>query len=370
MKRKQVKKTHDALDDARQWVAEVRAEVAERGGLAARELTVEKALEDWLKNHESAKLESPATANLYRSQWQPVTRAFGDKPLRELTVADVEELITSMLTGGKRNGEPYGKWAVRAAVGRLSQALDRAVRHKDVTENVAKQVGNLPKDKRGKRRTFDYWKTSGHGGDARVPNFDKFRAVADRHRDAGAWRLTLCGMTRADIMGLMWSDINLNTGKLEVERGRVIVNGNDDYAGEPKSEQRYRSVFFENLEPGTITLLRRMKARQAEERFAAGSAWRETGCVVVNEIGEPLRPELYSDRFRALCRSAGVPVIHLHKVRRSLAGLLHEQGWTPANAAKLLGHTKDVHIASYLPDADDESYEATAERLKVKRQAA
>ena len=38
-----------------------------------------------------------------------------------------------------------------------------AVRHKDVTENVAKQVGNLPKDKRGKRRTFDYWKTSGHG---------------------------------------------------------------------------------------------------------------------------------------------------------------------------------------------------------------
>ena len=293
-----------------------------------------------------------------------------DKPLRELTVADVEELITSMLTGGKRNGEPYGKWAVRAAVGRLSQALDRAVRHKDVTENVAKQVGNLPKDKRGKRRTFDYWKTSGHGGDARVPNFDKFRAVADRHRDAGAWRLTLCGMTRADIMGLMWSDINLNTGKLEVERGRVIVNGNDDYAGEPKSEQHYSSVFFENLEPGTITLLRRMKARQAEERFAAGSAWRETGCVVVNEIGEPLRPELYSDRFRALCRSAGVPVIHLHKVRRSLAGLLHEQGWTPANAAKLLGHTKDVHIASYLPDADDESYEATAERLKVKRQAA
>lgn len=369
-KRKQVTRTLDTLDEARSFVAEVRAEVAERGGLADRELTVKKALEDWLTHHESARLESPATANLYRAQWQPVMRAFGDKPVRELTVAEVERLITSMFSGGKRDGKPYGKWAVRAAVGRLSQALDRCVRHKIIGENVAKLVGNMPEDKRGKRKSFDYWKTSGDGVNAMCPAFTEFRAVADRHRDAGAWRLTLCGMTRADVMGLMWADIDLDAGTAEVVRGRVILNGNADYSGDPKSEQRYRTVPFETLEPGTIALLRKMKARQAEERFAAGSAWVDSGYVVVNEAGEPLRPELYSDRFRALCRAAGVPVIHLHKVRHSLAGLLHERTWTPVNAAKLLGHTKDVHIANYLPDGDDESLEATAERLKVKTQAA
>ena len=142
MKRKQVKKTFHTLDDARQLVEEVRAEVAERGRLAARELTVEKALDDWLKTHESAKLESPSTANLYQSQCQPVMSSLWREAGARFESRQVEQLITSMLTGGKRNGEAFGMWAIRAAVGRLSQALDRAVRDKDVTENVATQVGN------------------------------------------------------------------------------------------------------------------------------------------------------------------------------------------------------------------------------------
>src|SRR5699024_12416947 len=55
-------------------------------------------------------------------------------------------------------------------------------------------------------RSLEHWKTEGHGPDARCPDLDRFRAVADEHRDAGAWRLTLCGMTRADVMGLRRSE--------------------------------------------------------------------------------------------------------------------------------------------------------------------
>jgi len=29
-------------------------------------------------------------------------------------------------------------------------------------------------------------------------------------------------------------------------------------------------------------------------------------------LGKPVRPELYSDRFRGLCREAGLRTIHLH----------------------------------------------------------
>ncbi|MBP1325306.1 integrase [Leucobacter exalbidus] len=355
-KRKQTKKTLVTLEEARQWVAEVRAEVAERGGLSSRELTVAQAFEDWLG---VAELKPPTVRN-YRAQFKPVADAFGTLPVRELEPHHVEKLIASMKSGGKRDGKPFGKWAIRAAVGRLSQALDRLVRHRLLTQNVV-QLVDKPKDKRSMRRTFEYWKTTGVGDAAKCPNFDKFRRVADEHRDAGAWRLTLCGMTRADIMGLRWDgDVHFDESDprnsyAEVNQGRVILDGKDDHVDDAKSEQRYRKVYFERLEPGTVALLRKMKARQAAEKLAAVSAYEDSGYVVVNEAGKPLRPELYSDRFRSLCRKAGVPVIHLHKIRHSLAALLHERGWSVRRAARLLGHTKQVHITNYLPDADNDT---------------
>ncbi len=75
-----------------------------------------------------------------------------------------------------------------------------------------------------------------------------------------------------------------------------------------------RAVHVEAIHPGTVTLLRRMRARQAEEYLAAGSAYRDSGYVVVDALGVPLRPAAYSDGFTRLCREAGVTV------RRPFAG--------------------------------------------------
>lgn len=55
--------------------------------------------------------------------------------------------------------------------------------------------------------------------------------------------------------------------------------------------------------------------------------------------------------FREACSGAGVPSIRLHSVRHSLAFWLHSLGVTPADAAALLGHTVEVHLATYLPES-------------------
>ena len=64
--------------------------------------------------------------------------------------------------------------------------------------------------------------------------------------------------------------------------------------------------------------------------------------MVVDEAGAPPRPETYSDRFRHLCREAGVPVIHLHATRHSLADLLLGLGMPAVDVAAWLGHTVEV----------------------------
>jgi hypothetical protein len=49
--------------------------------------------------------------------------------------------------------------------------------------------------------------------------------------------------------------------------------------------------------------------------------------VLVDDLGKPLRPELYSDRFRRLCREARLRTIHLHLIRHTLAGLWIVPAW-------------------------------------------
>lgn len=172
-------------------------------------------------------------------------------------------------------------------------------------------------------------------------------------------------MTRADVMGLRWEDVDLEAGTVTVRQGRVQLHqgGQTSVVDAPKSLARRRTIPVEVIHPGTVALLRTLRAQQAEERLVAGRAWHNTGLVVVNALGQPLLPERYSDLFAALCRQAGVPVIRLHSVQHSLAFWLHQLGVAPADAAALLGHTIEVHLSTYLPDSGSSGIAAAASAL-------
>ena len=59
----------------------------------------------------------------------------------------------------------------------------------------------------------------------------------------------------------------------------------------------------------------------------------ETGLVLVDPLGKPVRPELYSDSFRRLTLAARLGVIHLYLVRRTLAVAMDRAGVAPVDAA-------------------------------------
>lgn len=177
---------------------------------------------------------------------------------------------------------------------------------------------------------------------------ERFVEHADSDDLAAAWRLTACGLTRSEVLGLRWSDVDLEAGMVHISQGRVALD-HADHVDDPKSASRRRSVPVEVMWGGTMTALRSLRARQAAERLRAGSAYVDSGLVIVEALGQPVRPEWYSDRFRAVAKDGGLPAITLHSVRHSLAFWLHSIGITPADAAGLLGHTVEVHLSTYLP---------------------
>jgi len=279
------------------------------------------------------------TVKGYREALVPALRLIGSKDVREIGIREVETMTDSLAREGGRYGQPLSPRSVRAALGAMAQAFDLATREGTVSRNVVR-LARRPRYRQRVGTDLEHWQ---------LAELLRFREVADSDPLAAAWRLTLCGLTRADVMGLRWSDVDLDKGSVTVRTGRVAL-AKGDHTDEPKSAQRRRTVPVEEIHPGTVALLRSLKATQAADRLKAGEIWQESGLVVVDAIGVPLRPEVYSDRFRRLCSAAGVTPIRLHSVRHSLAFVLTGAGVLPGNAAALLGHTTEVFLSTYNPE--------------------
>jgi integrase len=110
----------------------------------------------------------------------------------------------------------------------------------------------------------------------------RFRTVADQHEWAAAWRLTLCGLPRSEIMGMTWDCVDLELGEIKVEHGRVLLDGHRTATDDPKSATSRRTVPVDGIHAGTVALLRALRARQARDRLMLGAGYPETGLVVVN----------------------------------------------------------------------------------------
>lgn len=77
-------------------------------------------------------------------------------------------------------------------------------------------------------------------------------------------------------------------------------------------------------------------------------AYRDSGAVLVDALGEPVTPERFTAEFGRLCREAGVPVVRLRWLRHTLATIMHRAGIEAADAAAVLGHSTTVHLTYYV----------------------
>ena len=132
----------------------------------------------------------------------------------------------------------------------------------------------------------------------------------------------MTGLRRGELAALRWEDIEpIEDGELHVVHAHVVV----DYRvieSEPKTDKSKRTI---GLDPATVAALRSHRARQAQERLAAGSAWQGENYVFANELGRPYHPQRLTIMFAQRARAAGLPVVKLHALRHghATAGIVH-----------------------------------------------
>jgi integrase len=142
-------------------------------------------------------------------------------------------------------------------------------------------------------------------------------------------------LRRAEALGLRWSDVDLDEGRLSIRQTLAYV-GTKAVFSEPKTETSRRLV---TLAPATVEALRTHRAHHAEERLAVGSGYSKLGLVFARVDGGALNPATVSRNFDGLVRSAKLPKITLHGLRRTWATLALLDGIPSKVVAEVLGHS-------------------------------
>jgi hypothetical protein len=86
--------------------------------------------------------------------------------------------------------------------------------------------------------------------------------------------------------------------------------------------------------------------------------------VLVDALGVPVRPEAYLDHFSVLCRTVEALEERHYSVRHTLALMMHRTGIPPGDASALLGHTVEVHYATYVPRTENGTRYAATQALE------
>lgn len=350
-KRQQITRTFDKLKEARAELSRIRHETDQGTYIKPSEITVDDYLDEYLVGATRGRRESTKVS--YRDAFRPVRERLGARALQSISKADIENLVDWMLTSGRRRGGKAGTGlgprSVRLTLGRFKAAFEMAVDEGRLVRNVVKLV-TPPEYTPGERATWSRTEVR------------RFLRVATKDRLHAAWRLSLYGLRRGEVLGLRWSDIDLRVKTLTVTQARVLV----DYKVRiepPKSRNGKRTL---PLDDELVSALTELRKRQARESATAGHAyragledldWYTAGdeYVVTDDLGIPLHPEAYSDEFTRLLKRAGLPKIRLHDSRHTTLSLMEKAGVPISIVSKWAGHYDAAFtMRTYVHASDDD----------------
>lgn len=286
------------------------AQQSMRQGLepASERLTVDAYLRDWIEaTRETVR---PSTWRRYEQiTRQKLIPQLGHLPLHRLTPAHVEQMMRSL------SGKGAGVRSVLHARAVLRSALSRAQRHGIIVRNAA-ALADPPKAPRREIQALGP---------------DEVRTLLANIADDPHGPLYVVamstGMRQGELLGLKWSDVDLESGTASVRRALQRVNGSLQTV-ETKTERSRRDVPLTALAVDALCDLRRRPVQSA------------AGSVFTAATGLPLDGTNVTKRFQARLAAIGLPRVTFHALRHTTASLLLAGGTHPRVVMELLGHSQ------------------------------
>ncbi|WP_228266173.1 tyrosine-type recombinase/integrase [Microlunatus elymi] len=148
--------------------------------------------------------------------------------------------------------------------------------------------------------------------------------------------LLVLGLRRGELLGLKWSDVDLDAAEARIRwqlqrtNGELVLRRTKTYASEAVLP----------LPQICSDALASHRALASAWRLAAGPAWHDNDLVLSTRYGLPIDPRNFHRKFKERAAAAGVPVVPVHSTRRTCASLLVELDVHPRVAMQILRHSQ------------------------------
>lgn len=409
--------TYRTKTEARKELRRISSEVAAGTYNRPTSITVDEACDAWLAGRRGIR---KVTYQGYVDQLKPVRRYLGSKKLQALTKADGDALVEWMLTAGRTSPRHYRADSLAGRVvalvaehpdGITAAELAAAIPGADVHTSLSGLIrsGRVTRPRRGVYVLAEPAASAGaevqgvkpvtvratltafgavvqsytdqgvlprnvialverprdvyDDSDSRTvvawspAEVETFRVSVAGHRLYALWLVSMYGLRRSEVLGLRWSDVDLDTGTLRVRRGRVAV-GSEVVEGRTKAPKRSDRTL--PLPDELTEALRTFKTARKREALAVGVPWDDRGLVAVREDGDPIAPDWYSAEFDRLRAATGQRRITLKGLRASSESAMLSRGVPLHVSAAWHGHSEAVALAHYARAQEDDLRRAGA----------
>lgn len=260
-------------------------QAAEHRGIPtpAASLSIGQFLDEWLEH-----IAQPAVRATTYAKYETFVRLYlkpglGTRRLTQLSPAEVRRF----LAGQREAGISASRLQAIHAV--LRNALEHAMREDLVVRNAAKLV-RMPTPP---RRDFEPWTAQ-----------QALDFLAASRTDPLATAFLLCitlGLRRGEVLGLRWTDLDLDDGTLRVRR-QLQRSAGELQLVEVKTTRSRRAVPLPEV---CVRALKRRRGQQNADRLAAGAAWMESDLVFTTGHGTPVEPRNMARSFARIVAAAG-----------------------------------------------------------------
>ena len=275
-------------------------------------------LEAWLEDVVRRSVR-PKTFVSYRSICRiHLIPALGSIPVAELRPRDVQAYLNAKAaTGLAPRSVSYQRNILRQALG-----------HAERTELVPRNVAKLAMPPRIPRREVRPLTPE----EART-----FLAAIAGDRLEALFVLAIgVGLRQGEILGLRWSDLDLETGTVRVRAGLQRIAGAFAFV-EPKSATSRRLLPLPSIVTAALVAHR---DRRAAQPVPASVDPAFADLVFTSTAGQPIDGISVTRRFQRILRRAGLPRQRFHDLRHACASLLLAQGVPARVVMETLGHSQ------------------------------
>lgn len=228
------------------------------------------------------------------------------------------------LTDPQRGGQTVSPKTVKNIHGVLHKALQQAVSNGYIRFNPA-EACILPRIEKKEIAPLD---------DAQITAF--LQAIHG-HKFENLYITTLfTGLREGEALGLQWDCVDLTKGTLLVNKQLQLSRATKGkYVLVPTKNSKGRSI---TLAPYIVSVLRKERRKQLENKMRYGECWSNSGFVFTDELGRHLKHSTVYKNFKAIVKVLELPATRFHDLRHSYAVASIRSGDDIKTVQENLGH--------------------------------